>query len=90
MERIGTSLFTFREWRCIADLKLQTDTARTWELGAVWGEHWMAVPWEWEQREEEVHNISVLELIPIIIAADTWGSSGSRLRIEFQTDNIGY
>ena len=81
-------MFTFREWRCDADLRLQTDASRSLGFGAVWGDHWVAVPWCWETREEEVANISVLELIPIVIAADTWGSAWSRLRIEFQTDNM--
>ena len=87
-EWVGTSLLTFREWRCDADLRLQTDASRKWGFGVVLGDHWMAVPWEWNQREVEVTNISVLELIPIVVAADTWGHTWSRMRIEFQTDNM--
>ena len=83
---VGTSLFTSRDWRCSADLKLQTDASGTWGCGAVWESHWMTVPWKWSERTKQVVNIAVLELIPIVLAAEAWGSNWSRLRIEFQTD----
>ena len=84
---VGSSLFTFREWRCSADLDLQTDASGSWGCGAVWGSSWMAVPWRWSERRERVVNIAILELVPILLAAEAWGDKWSRMKINFETDN---
>jgi hypothetical protein len=81
---VGTKLITFGKWRCIPDLCATSDASGSWGFGIVCGRQWCYGKWSARAREL---NIAVLELIPLIIAAETWGATWSRKRILFQTDN---
>ena len=70
------------------DIELQTDASGSIGCGAMWGRRWMSVLWKWDRRDEVVVNVAILELIPIVLAAEAWGHKWSRLRINFQTDNM--
>lgn len=81
----GVSLFSFRHWEFIHDLFITSDAAQSKGLGIIYKSHWCSVPWPaWQ---EEKVNIAILELIPVIIAAHTWGSGWHRRKILFRIDN---
>ena len=53
-------------------VEVWTDASGSWGCGALWDGQWLQVAWsEWPSFGSA--NISVKELLPIVVAAATWG-----------------
>ena len=80
----GKSFFLMQNWQVPADLELSSDAASTCGCSAIFGNSWFALRWP---VDIDLPHISVLELIPIVLAASYWGKFWSGQRILFQCDN---
>ena len=80
----GKNVFLMQNWQVPADLELSSDAALTCGCSAIFGNSWFALRWP---VDIALHHISVLELIPIVLAASFWGKFWSGQRILFHCDN---
>lgn len=62
-----------------------TDASGRWGCGATDGARWLQCAWE--ESWSEV-NIATKELVPIILAVGTWGSSWRNAHVLFRSDNM--
>lgn len=81
----GKSLILSDCWLTSEQLHLATDASTTFGYGAIFGLHWFSGLWNngWEHQ-----NITLLELYPIVLAVEIWGSSIKNKFINFHTDNL--
>ena len=66
-------------------LCLHTDASGSWGCGAVWSNSWFQ--YKWPDSWSSV-NIAVKELLPIVIAAATWGRLWSQAQVIAYSDNM--
>lgn len=66
-------------------LHIYTDAAKTLGCGGVFGPHWFSVAWP--SRWWLDQNITFLELVPIYLAIQSWGSMLRDKYVYFHTDN---
>ena len=66
------------------ELALFTDAAGGAGFGAIFGPHWCLGTWHEQVRGA---NIAILELYPIVLAVELWGTKMSDSRIVFLSDN---
>lgn len=71
------------------DIELFTDAAGSAGFGAILGSDWCAGGWPaaW-QDNGFCRNLTLLELFPIVVAVELWGSVLRDKRVRFWTDNI--
>ena len=67
---------------------LRTDSSR-FGMGAVWGGHWWAAEWPVAVAADVCPSMTLLELLPILIAAVTWDGAWAGARLIIETDNMG-
>ena len=79
----GVSLYNYPRFALPADIQLASDAAGKHGLGITYDTEWIALKWP----QNAPSNIAVLELIPIVLAAEIWGHRWSGLAVEFLTDN---
>ena len=67
-------------------LHLFTDSSQSLGCGGVFKSHWFSVAWpsEWWSSQ----NITFLELVPIILAAEVWGDMFRNASVLLHTDNL--
>lgn len=67
-------------------VNIYTDASKTFGAGAVWQNSWFSLPWpsEWWSLQ----NITFLELVPIVLALETWGLSLKNKCVLLNTDNL--
>lgn len=80
----GKSVFLNDTWSSSDHLTLHTDAASTKGYAAILGSTWFAS--EWLEPFKQFH-ITVLELFPIVLALEMWGSQFQNHKILFLTDN---
>ena len=80
----GVSLFVHQKLAPLDDFSVTSDASGSVGLGIVFGSAWVAE--QWPPIPSDTH-ISVLELIPIVIAAHIWGHRWSRKSVLFHCDN---
>lgn len=80
----GKSLFMFDDWVSSDSLRLQTDSAESCGYAAVLGHRWFAGRWP---AGFEPHHINTLELFPIVVALELWGSLLANHKLLFLSDN---
>ena len=73
-----------QNWQVSADLELSSNAASACGCSAIFGNSWFALHWP---VDIDLPHISVLELIPIVLAASYWGKFWSGQRILFHCDN---
>ena len=80
----GKSFFLFVKWLTSSNIKLYTDSAGSLSYTAVLGKRWFFSHWpdSWKSL-----NITILELFPIILATEIWGTIMSNHCIVFFFDN---
>ena len=80
----GKSFFFNDIWETSHTLHLYTDAVGSIGFGAVFGCHWLHGIWPemWKP-----FNIAFLELFPIVLAVQVWGSLMANMRIIFFSDN---
>lgn len=80
----GKSMFLNDRFLSSDTLALYTDSAQSLGYGAVYGKQWLygEFPTDWKQ-----FNITFLELYPIVLAVNIWGSLWRNHSILFFTDN---
>ena len=83
----GLSLMRFRAWDRLPDFSMTSDAAGSVGLGIVFGTHWCFQGWPADLPA--AISISVLEMVPLVVAAHLWGHLWGRCRILFETDNTG-
>ena len=81
----GKSLFLFPTWEQAPMCAITSDAAGSIGFAAINGTQWFAGVWP---KGASNINIAVKELIPIVLAANIWGSTWSRKRIAFKCDNM--
>ena len=64
---------------------LYTDAAQKLAYGGIFGKEWFSVPWP--TKFWTVQNITLLELIPIVLAIATWGKLLVNQVLIIHTDN---
>lgn len=81
----------FRQPRCLnTDLSLFTDASGSWGFGAVFGRSWCAGEWPSSWRAGGLcTNLALLEMFPIVVALELWGSDMRNKSISFWSDNLG-
>lgn len=73
-----------------SDICLFTDAAGSVGFGAILGTRWCCQEWPESWREAGlVSNLVLLELFPIIVSLELWGSELCGRRVCFWTDNMG-
>ena len=55
-------------------------------MGMLWGERWCAE--FWPSFPGRATNIAILEMVPLILAAEIWGSEWRGKKILFRSDNM--
>ena len=80
----GSSFFISPAVAAPPDVCVSSDAAGAHGFGAVWDTHWLFHSWSFLPGRP---SIAFLELVPIVVAAHVWGSSWSRLRVLFLSDN---
>ena len=80
----GRSFFLDEHWNDSHTLQLFTDSSKSLGFGAVFGINWFYGEWpdKWK-----TYNIVVLELFPIVLSIDVWGSQLRNKQIYINTDN---
>lgn len=72
------------------EVSLFTDAAGSVGFGAILGTEWCAEAWPPSWRKEGLcRNLTLLELFPIIVAVELWGSILQNRRVCFFSDNMG-
>lgn len=74
----------------VRELDLFTDAAGSVGFGAIFKRKWCAGRWHssWEEAKL-LGNLALLELFPIVLALELWGSEFSNKRVRFHCDNLG-
>ena len=81
----GRSLFVDQVIFSTHELGLFTDASGSIGYGAVWGNEWFQGLWSsWWVKQ----NITLLELYPIVVAIEIWGSQLMNRRVVLHTDNL--
>ena len=80
----GRSLFLFPKWELGPDFSVMSDAAGGVGFGAYLGKEWFV-----EERPPSTENIdiSMKEMISIVVASEIWGESLERRHILFRTNN---
>lgn len=87
----GITSYRIANWLNDFDLELFTDSAGNASLGcgAVFGTHWVYLAWPDQWKGSDIFSdITFLELVPITMAFEVWGSSLSGQRVIIHTDNV--
>lgn len=72
------------------DIALYTDAAGSLGFGTILGSNWCLGEWPLSWLEaDRCCNLTLLELFPIIVAVEIWGSSLQNKRVCFYSDNLG-
>lgn len=73
-----------------ADMELFTDAAGSGGYGVFFQGKWSAGGWPDEWREAGwLRNLALLELFPIVLAVEIWGSAFRNKKVRFHCDNLG-
>ena len=80
----GKSFFLDNHWNDSDTLKLYTDASKMLGFGGIFGSKWFFGEWpdKWK-----AYNIVILELFPIVLAIEVWGSQLQNKQIYINTDN---
>lgn len=84
----GTSMmFTVNKSKPEHDLSIVSDASGSWGCGAIHGQSWFQLRWAGLGTAGN-QNITVKELLPIVLAAAVWGSQWAGKTIRAQCDNM--
>ena len=72
------------KWALPADFEISSDAATSNGCAAILCDSWFALHWP---DELDLPHISILELIPIVLAATVWGMFWQGKRLIFKCDN---
>ena len=73
---------------CDAGATLSTNSSRR-GMGAVWGGRWWAAEWPAAIVADEQPSMTLLEILPILIAAVVWDDHWRGTRVTLYSDNMG-
>jgi hypothetical protein len=82
----GKSVFLSDQWSSSDHLTLHTGAASSRGFAGILGSSWFASEWP-ESLRQTNFNITVLELFPIVLAMEMWGSQFQNHKLLFLTDN---
>ena len=80
----GKSFFLSAKWLTSSNIKLYTDSAGSLGYAAVLGKRWCFGHWPDSLKSL---NITILELFPIVLATEIWGTIMCNHCIVFFSDN---
>lgn len=84
----GTSMmFTVDKAKPQGNISIVSDASGSWGCGALYGPRWLQIKWAGLGPVKE-QNITVKELLPIVVAAAVWGPHWEGRTIRAQCDNI--
>lgn len=69
------------------EVSIVSDASGSWGCGALNGQEWFQLKWEGLGSSRE-QNITVKELLPIVIAAAPWGHTWAGKTVRAQCDNM--
>jgi hypothetical protein len=75
-------MFNANKLQC--DLSIVSDASGNWGCGAFSGDRWFQLKWPAELQDS---NITVKELVPIMLAAGTWGRQWNGKNVMAHCDN---
>ena len=81
---VSVSLLCRGEWT--PQVEFFADASGSIGMGMLWGARWCAEFWPYFPGRAT--NIATLELVPLILAAEIWGSEWRGKRILFRSDNM--
>ena len=81
----GKSFFLMGSWTPLPNFEISSDAASGIGCGAIFENSWFALRWP---ELPELPDITILELVPIVLAACFWGTFWSQQTILFQYDNM--
>lgn len=67
---------------------LSTDSSRR-GMGAVWGTEWWAAEWPGPVADEEHPSMTLLEILPVLVAAVAWDRHWRGATVVLYSDNMG-
>ena len=82
----GVSLYRDEMFLSPTSIHIFTDSSQSLGTGAVWENNWFALPWP--SAWWSFQNITFLELMPIVLAIETWGHFWKNKCVIFNTDNL--
>lgn len=68
----------------LVSIEMASDASGAWGCGAWCGQSWFQIGWNKQALDLQ---IAVKELIPIVVAAATWGKQWYRMRVICHCDN---
>ena len=80
----GVSMLLQNSWSSSDHIKLYSDASGSIGFAAVFGGCWFAHSWPHEMQS---WHITTMELFPIVLAIEIWGTHLANKRILFKTDN---
>lgn len=80
----GRSFFLDDKWLTSDTINLYTDAAASKGFGAIFGSNWAYGEWPSDWKDL---NITVLELYPVVLSVELWGSEMANKCVMFFTDN---
>ena len=80
----GHSFFLMDKWALPADFEFSSDAATSNGCAAILGDSWFALCWP---DELVLPHISILDLVPIVLAASVWGMFWQSKRSILKCDN---
>ena len=72
-----------QEWQ----VSMESDVSGSWGCGAIWGAKWLQVQWQGLEGVAEL-NITIKELLPIILAASIWVRGWAGKLVRARWDNM--
>ncbi|XP_062578413.1 uncharacterized protein LOC134240321 isoform X1 [Saccostrea cucullata] len=88
----GVSYFPESEWTNSNVLEFFTDSAGANKLGcgAYFKGSWTFLAWPGEWKDQDImRDITFLELVPVVLSIEIWGSCLQNKKVLFHIDNIG-
>lgn len=83
----GRSPFPDLSWSENDTLYLFTDSCGSYDGGAIFQNHWAVTSWPKSWGPDISRNITILELVPILVAFWVWSDQFTAKKLPINTDN---
>lgn len=84
----GTTLFPDMHWSNGDTLHISSDSSGSFGCGVIFGSHWAYLQWPLDWSSEDRRDLTYLELVPVALAIQIWGSKLQSKKIIMHIDNI--
>ena len=84
----GTTPFPLQHWHDSEFLEFFTDSSGAYGCGVVFGNHWSCLSWPTYWSSDIIRDITLLELVPIVLGMSIWSSKLKNLKLLLHVDNM--